>query len=110
MKNWSHGIPSKDRILKNRDIISIDIGVRYRGFIGDSAWTYAVGEISDKAAELMHVTEESLSAGIKQSIVGNRVVDISRAVQRYVEGQGLHVVRNIRGMVSAVRCMKAPKC
>ena len=61
-----HGIPNKDRILKEGDIISIDIGVRYRGFIGDSAWTYAVGEITPKARELMRVTEESLYAGIAQ--------------------------------------------
>jgi methionyl aminopeptidase len=92
-----HGIPNKARVLKNGDIISIDIGVRYRGFIGDSAWTYGVGEISEKATELMRVTEESLYAGIKHSVVGNRVLDISRAVQRVVEGYGLHVVREYTG-------------
>ena len=92
-----HGIPSKDKILHEGDIISIDIGVRYRGFIGDSGWTYGVGEISDKAANLMQVTEASLMAGIEQMVVGKRIVDVSRAVQKVVEDAGLHVVREYTG-------------
>jgi methionyl aminopeptidase len=92
-----HGIPNKDKILRGGDIISIDIGVRYRGFIGDSAWTYAVGEIDEKATKLMQVTEASLYAGIEQMVVGNRIVDVSRAVQQVVEEAGLHVVREYTG-------------
>lgn len=92
-----HGIPNKARILKAGDIISIDVGVRYRGFIGDSAWSYAVGEISKEAAELMRVTEASLYEGIKAASIGRRVVDISRAVQNYVERYGMHVVREYTG-------------
>jgi methionyl aminopeptidase len=92
-----HGIPSKDRILRAGDIISIDVGATYRGFIGDSAWTYAVGEISDKAVELMTVTEASLYKGIEQATVGHRVVDISRAVQNHVETHGFHIVRGYTG-------------
>lgn len=92
-----HGIPSKERILKTGDIISIDVGAQYRGFIGDSGWTYAVGEIDEQSAELMRVTEAGLFAGIAQAVVGNRVVDISRAVQQVVEGAGLHVVREYTG-------------
>jgi methionyl aminopeptidase len=92
-----HGIPSKERVLHEGDIISIDIGVRHRGFIGDSAWSYAVGEISEKAAKLMQVTEASLYAGIKQMVVGNRIVDASRAVQKVVEDAGLHIVREYTG-------------
>ncbi|MBV7328848.1 type I methionyl aminopeptidase [Chloroflexi bacterium TSY] len=92
-----HGIPKKSRKLKNGDIISIDVGVRYRGFIGDSAWSYPVGEIDDAAAELMRVTEKSLFQGIEQAVVGNRVVDISRAVQRFVEKNRFHVVRDYTG-------------
>jgi methionyl aminopeptidase len=92
-----HGIPNKDKILHEGDIISIDIGVRYRGFIGDSAWTYAVGEISEKATKLMQVTEASLYAGIEQMVVGNKIVDASRAVQKVVEDAGLHVVREYTG-------------
>ena len=92
-----HGIPSKDRILREGDIISIDVGVRHRGFIGDSAWTYAVGEISDEAQHLLDVTEASLAAAIEQVVVGNRLVDVSRAVQRVVEAGTLHVVREYTG-------------
>lgn len=92
-----HGIPKKDRILQEGDIISIDIGSRYRGFVGDSAWTYAVGQISPTAAHLLKVTEESLYAGIKQAVVGKRVIDISRAVQRHVEDHNLHIVREYTG-------------
>ncbi|MCL4859617.1 MAG: type I methionyl aminopeptidase [Caldilineaceae bacterium] len=92
-----HGIPHKDRILKEGDLISVDVGVRYRGFIGDCAWSYAVGAVSDDAAALMQVTEASLFEGIKQAKVGRRVVDISRAIQRHIEGHGLHVVREYTG-------------
>lgn len=92
-----HGIPSKNRILREGDIISIDVGSRYRGFVGDSAWSYAVGAIHRQAAELMRVTEASLFEGIKCAVAGNRVVDISRAVQRYVEGHHFHVVREYTG-------------
>lgn len=92
-----HGIPKKSRKLKNGDIVSIDVGVRYRGFIGDSAWSYPVGEIDDAAAELMRVTEESLFQGIAQAVAGNRVVDISRAVQRFVGKNRFHVVRDYTG-------------
>lgn len=92
-----HGIPSKERILRAGDIVSIDVGSSYRGFVGDSAWTYAVGEISEAAANLMQVTEASLMAGIAQAVVGNKVMEISRAVQRVVEEGGLHVVREYTG-------------
>lgn len=92
-----HGIPHRNRILKEGDIISIDIGVRYRGFIGDSAWSYAVGRISAEANELMQVTETSLYEGIKQAKVGRRVADISRAIQNYVEQHAMHIVREYTG-------------
>lgn len=104
-----HGIPSRERVLKQGDIISIDIGARYRGFIGDSAWSYAVGEISEKAAELMQVTEASLYEGIKRSIVGNRIVDISRGVQQYVEDRGLHIVREYTGHGVGRQMHEAPQ-
>jgi methionyl aminopeptidase len=92
-----HGIPDQKTALAEGDIISIDVGSRYRGFVGDSAWTYAVGEISDTARELMRVTEESLYAGIEQAKAGNRVVDVSRAVQKVVEDNGFYVVREYTG-------------
>jgi methionyl aminopeptidase len=92
-----HGIPSRERILHEGDIISIDVGARYRGFIGDSAWSYTVGAISEDAAHLMRVTEDSLYAGIEQARVGNRVSDISRAIQKHVETNGLFIVREYTG-------------
>jgi methionyl aminopeptidase len=92
-----HGIPSKERLLRAGDIVSIDVGALYRGFIGDSAWTYAVGEIDTQSAELLRVTEASLYAGIEQARAGNRVADISRAVQQVVERHGMHVVREYTG-------------
>lgn len=92
-----HGIPKKDRILREGDIISIDVGSRYRGFVGDSAWTYPVGAISDTAANLLKVTEESLYAAIKLAMVGKRVIDIGRAVQHHVEAHNLHIVREYTG-------------
>jgi methionyl aminopeptidase len=104
-----HGIPSKDRILREGDIISIDVGSRYRGFIGDSAWTYAVGAVSVAATELMRVTEASLYEGIKQAVVGSRVADISRAVQRYIEAHELHVVREYTGHGVGRQMHEAPQ-
>ncbi|MCL4828656.1 MAG: type I methionyl aminopeptidase [Caldilinea sp.] len=104
-----HGIPKKDRILKEGDIISIDVGVRYRGFIGDSAWTYAVGAISPAAQELMRVTEESLYQGIAQAQAGRRVVDVSRAVQRYVESHRMNVVREYTGHGVGRQMHEAPQ-
>lgn len=92
-----HGIPKKQRILQEGDIISIDVGSRYRGFVGDSAWTYPVGKVSDAAAKLLKVTEESLYAGIKQAVAGKRVLEIGRAVQHLVEGNNLHIVREYTG-------------
>lgn len=104
-----HGIPRKDRILKAGDIISIDVGVRYRGFIGDSAWTYAVGEVSPEAQALLRVTEESLYQGIAQAHPGRRIVDISRAVQRHVEAHGFHVVREYTGHGVGRQMHEAPQ-
>jgi methionyl aminopeptidase len=92
-----HGIPNQTRVLQEGDIISIDVGVFYRGFVGDSGWTYAVGDIDPAAERLMRVTEESLSAGIEAIRSGNCVLDISAAVQNSVEPSGFHVVREYTG-------------
>jgi len=91
-----HGIPSK-RLLKDGDLLSIDVGVKKNGFYGDGAWSFAVGEVSDEKKRLMQVTEESLFKGIEQAVVGNRVHDISNAVQQYVEAHGFSVVRDLVG-------------
>ena len=85
-----HGIPSHTR-LKDGDIISIDIGAVYKGYHGDSAWTHAVGEISDEAKNLMKVTRESLFVGLQQAKPGNRLGDICHAIGEYVESHGYSV-------------------
>jgi methionyl aminopeptidase len=91
-----HGIPGL-RKLENGDIISIDIGTIFHGFNGDGAATFPVGDISDAAAELLEVTEQSLYAGVTQAVVGNRIGDIGAAVQQYVEARGFSVVRDFVG-------------
>jgi len=91
-----HGIPSS-RKLKDGDIICLDIGVLFRGFFGDSAVTLPVGNISAEAQKLISITEQSLQAGIEKASVGNRLFDISSAVQQCVETSGFSVVRNFVG-------------
>jgi len=92
-----HGFPSNERILKEGDLVSFDMGVIYKGFYGDSARTIPVGEVDPKARELLDVTKGSLEEGIKQAKVGNDLYDISRAVQKYVESRGYSVVRRFVG-------------
>jgi methionyl aminopeptidase len=92
-----HGIPSKDRILKEGDIVSVDIGVEKNGYYGDAARTYPVGEISDKAEKLLKITKEALKKGIEQAKAGNRLSDISSAVQDHAENNGCSVVREYVG-------------
>ncbi|MCY7360910.1 MAG: type I methionyl aminopeptidase [Ignavibacteria bacterium] len=91
-----HGLPGK-RKLKNGDVISIDVGVKKNGYYGDGANTFAVGEISEKKAKLLKITEESLYKGIEMAVEGNEVNDISCAIQNYVEGSGYGIVRELVG-------------
>jgi len=91
-----HGIPSK-RKLRNGDIISIDIGACYKGYHGDSAWTFAVGEISPKKKELMEHTRESLFKGLEQVKPGNRIGDIGHAIEEHAKKYHLGVVRELVG-------------
>lgn len=91
-----HGIPG-DRVLREGDIISIDIGAKYNGYHGDSAWTYAVGNISDETRRLLEVTEESLYRGLKEAKPGDRLSNISHAIQTYVEEHQFSVVREYVG-------------
>jgi len=91
-----HGLPD-DRPLAQGDLLSIDVGVRLAGYYGDSAATYPVGEVSDEARRLMQATEDALWLGIAQAVDGNRVYDISRAVQRHVEANGFSIVRELVG-------------
>jgi len=91
-----HGIP-KNRMLKDGDIVSIDIGAKYKGYHGDSAWTYPVGTVTDDVKKLLEVTEQSLYLGLKQAVVGNRVSDISNAIQTYAEMHNYTIVRELSG-------------
>jgi methionyl aminopeptidase len=91
-----HGIPSK-RALHDGDIVSVDVGVKKEGFFGDGARTFAVGEISEEKQRLMNATEESLARGIEQAVAGQRIHDISSAVQEHVEANGFSVVRDLVG-------------
>ncbi len=92
-----HGIPSKNTVLSDGDIVSIDIGVLYQGFHGDSAKTFAVGQISDEAQRLIDVTKESFYKGFQMATCDNRLQDISAAIQQYVEKNGFSVVRKLVG-------------
>lgn len=92
-----HGIPSKRRILKDGDIVSLDCGVIYREYQSDAARTYAVGNISEEAQRLIDVTKQSFFEGIKYAKPGNHLYDISAAIQKYVESNGFSVVRDLVG-------------
>lgn len=91
-----HGIPNH-RPLREGDIVGIDVGVLYKGYFGDAAWTFPVGEISMPAKRLLQATMESLFRGIEQAVVGGRVSDISAAIQAHAESHGFSVVRKFVG-------------
>lgn len=92
-----HGIPSEDEILQEGDIIAIDVGATYGGMVGDSAWSYAVGKISEEKQRLMKATEEALFAGIAQMRAGNVLDDISGAIQDVAESYKMGIVRRYGG-------------
>lgn len=91
-----HGIPGK-KVVHNGDIVSIDVGATFNGFVGDCAGTYPCGEISDEAKNLIEVTRQSFFEGIKYAKVGYRISDIGAAIQEYVESHGYSVVRDYVG-------------
>lgn len=103
-----HGFPS-DRSLEDGDIISVDMGVEFEGFVGDAARTYPVGCVDAEALRLMRVTEESLYVGIEQARAGNDVYAIGEAVQQFVEGQGFGVVRRFVGHGVGARMHEKPE-
>lgn len=92
-----HGFPSETRILEEGDLVSLDFGIIYEGFYSDSARTVGVGAVSETAAKLMRVTEESLMLAIDQARVGNSLDDVSRAVQRHAEAHGYGVIKRFVG-------------
>ncbi|MFQ3546446.1 type I methionyl aminopeptidase [Halobacillus rhizosphaerae] len=91
-----HGIPG-DRVLNEGDIISIDIGAKYQGYHGDSAWTYPVGTIDENTQELLEVTETSLFKGLAEAKPGERLSNISHAIQKHAEAHGFSIVREYVG-------------
>ena len=91
-----HGFPRKEP-LKEGDIVTVDMVVNYNGALADSAWSYAVGKVSEETERLLKVTKEALYKGIEQAVVGNRIGDIGPAIQSYVESEGFSVVRDFIG-------------
>ena len=91
-----HGFPRED-LLKDGDLVTIDMVVNVDGWLADSAWSYPVGNISEEAQKLLDVTKKALYLGIEQSFVGNRLGDIGHAIQSYVESQGFSIVRDFVG-------------
>ncbi|MCM1577345.1 MAG: type I methionyl aminopeptidase [Ruminococcus sp.] len=104
-----HGIPSKREIIKEGDIVSIDTGACIDGFNGDNAYTFAVGNVSEEARQLLKVTEESLYKGIAQAVVGNRVGDISHAVEQHCTSYGYGVVKEYVGHGVGAKLHEAPE-
>jgi methionyl aminopeptidase len=104
-----HGIPSKKRVLKEGDIVSLDVGVGYKGFFTDSAVTVAVGGVDPATERLLDVTARSLEAGIKAAVVGNHIGDIGAAVQAVVEAAGFSVVRDLVGHGIGVEFHEEPQ-
>ncbi len=92
-----HGIPSANRILREGDIISIDVGVIYEGYYGDGARTYPVGEICESAQKLIEICEQALAAGIKKAVCNNHLNDISNAIDHTVRSAGFEIVRDLSG-------------
>ncbi|MDP3789190.1 MAG: type I methionyl aminopeptidase, partial [Candidatus Omnitrophota bacterium] len=91
-----HGIPGKN-VLRDGDIISVDVGAEFEGYYGDAAYTYAVGNIDDESKRLIAVTEKSMEKGIEAAVAGHRVSDISRVIQNFVEANGFSVIRAFIG-------------
>lgn len=104
-----HGIPSKDRIIKDGDIVSLDAGVIYKGYHSDAARTHGIGEISEDARKLIKVTRECFFEGIKYAKEGNHLFDISAAIGRYAESFGYGVVRDLCGHGIGTNLHEAPE-
>ena len=103
-----HGIPSKAKILKNGDIISIDIGVTYRGYIADSAWTFPVGSIDEKVSKLLEITQQALFIGLEQIKPGAYVGDIGYAIEQFVKPHGYGIVVEFTGHGVGRKLHEAP--
>ena len=103
-----HGIPNASRILKEGDIVSIDVGATYKGYNSDAARTYAVGKISEEDQKLIDVTRQSFFEGVKYAMEGYRIGDIGHAIQTYAEGFGMGVIRDYTGHGTGSRLHEDP--
>ena len=103
-----HGIPSEETVIREGDIVSVDLGTFMKGFVGDSAYTFAVGAVAEEVKQLLEVTKEALYRGTAQAKAGNRVGDISAAVQEYAESFGYGVVRELEGHGLGRKMHEAP--
>ncbi|MBD3379219.1 MAG: type I methionyl aminopeptidase [Candidatus Omnitrophica bacterium] len=104
-----HGIPSEDKVLEDGDIISVDVGVKKNGYYADAARTFPVGNISDEAQRLVRVTEECLREAVNEAVAGNRLYDVSNAVQKIAEREGFEEVRAFVGHGIGVRLHEPPE-
>lgn len=104
-----HGIGTLKRILREGDIVSLDIVIEYNGYIGDNAFTLPVGQISPAVEKLLSVSREALDLGIRQAVIGNRIGDISEAIQTHVEAHGFGVVREMVGHGVGVSMHEEPQ-
>ena len=104
-----HGIPSKKRVIKSGDIVTIDLGAKFDGYHGDNAATFACGDITDEAKRLIDTTRESLYEGIAAAVSGGRLGDIGHAIQQYVEQRGYSVVRKFVGHGVGTQLHEAPE-
>lgn len=104
-----HGIPSRDKVLQEGDIVSIDVGVQYEGYFGDAAYTYAVGRISETRSRLLEVTKESLERAIAAARAGRTIGDIGHAVESFVTPKGYGIVRNYAGHGIGKRLHEPPQ-
>lgn len=104
-----HGIPSRKVVVRDGDIVSIDFGVKYKGYYGDAAVSLAVGSVDSLRRQLLQVTREALYRGIRQAVAGNRINDISAAVQEHVEQHGFSVVRQFVGHGIGSQLHEAPE-
>ena len=104
-----HGIPSEKEVLRDGDIISIDVGAEYEGYFADSAKTFAIGKVSKEAERLISVTQDALTKGIEMAKSGGYVQDISRAIQSFVESNGFNVVRALVGHGIGRKMHEAPE-
>jgi len=108
-ENIVHGIPTKDRILKQGDIVGLDLGVKYNNYFSDMAVTIAIGKIQPQTQKMIKVTKNALALGIKQAKTGNTIGDIGKAIQCYVEKNGFSVIRQLTGHGVGKKVHEDPK-